>query len=152
MKGISDHNLISRTERSNLLVMAGLLTLINIANFFVAVAEQVSRPEGIYILERHGLMPFANMASAFLILFVIFARNYLLATIWSSLCSLAVIYEMNHFVKAFRANIEIPDLFQVVLTSISFLEIAWSLVLLALWVWLLGIALRPHVFRNNLSN
>ncbi len=150
MTEINNHNFVSRTERSNLLVIAGLLTSLNIANFVTAVAEQVSRPDGIYILERRGLMPLANLASTFIILFVISARSYSLAAIYTSLCSLVVIYEFNKFLKAVRANSEIPDLFQVVLRSISLLDIAWSIVLLSLWVWLLGIVLRPYVFRKKL--
>ena len=150
MTEISNHNFVSRTERSNLLIIAGLLSSLNIATFVTAVAEQATRLEGIYVLQRNGLMPFANLASAFLILFVIFARNYWLATIWASICSFALIYEFNHFVTAFRANIEISDLFQVAFRSISLLDITWSILLLILCVWLLGIVLRPYVFRKKL--
>lgn len=74
MKEVNSSHFVSRAERSNLLVITGLLTIVITTNLIATILERLKPSDGIYVFERYGFLPFANFASAFLILLI-----YLLA-------------------------------------------------------------------------
>lgn len=133
-----------------MIVLAGLIALINVANLIASALNSSGQQSfAIYSLARASLLPLAGLGASALVFFVLFARKYWLATAWATLCLVPVIYEHHWFITAVRDNSDIPDLFPVILRSIDLAHILWSLLLFVLWVWLLGIVIRPFVRTAN---
>ena len=146
-------------ERANIITLAGLISVVSLADRLVVWLYNLYNPPpfGIYDMARGSAIPFGVILSMFTIVFVVFARKYYLSLVWSLICLPPFLYEfVNAFVVMF---VQLPDEFVsrrpaldllfLVANPLDYL-IAGLLFLLALWQ--VSLIIRGYSFKASSEN
>ena len=148
-------NNVSRTERANILILAGLISLISLTNLLVvSLYMPESPPFGIYEMARARLFPLGHLLSVFVFLFVLFARKYVFSLLWLLICLLPFAREFIAAYYAIIAEREIyfhkPALSLMWLIANPFDYLA-AFLLVTLILWHLSIIIRGYVYRGTVA-
>jgi hypothetical protein len=145
---------ISKTERANILVLSGLISVVSLLNqahvYWQSVTNQL--PEGIYDNHPASLFPFGRLLSIFVFLFVLFSRKYFISLVWSLLCLLIFVREFIAATDAINTDLYCylsKSALQLLYLIANPLDYLTTGLLLILVLWQLSVVIRPLVFRRE---
>ena len=145
---------ISKTERANLLVLSGLISVVSLLNQVLVYWQSTANrlPYGVYDMSRGSLFPFGRLLSTFVFLFVLFSRKYFISIVWSLLCLLIFVREFIAATSAINTDrdyyLSKPAL-QLLYLVANPLDYLTTFFLLILVLWQLSVVIRPLVFRRD---
>ena len=144
---------ISRTERVYLVLLGAAISIVNIINLLVVLLDKVYNPPpfGIYDMARASLYPTGRFLSIFIVLFLLFAKRYLVSLGWTTLCLLPFLYE---FISAYRIIYHDVDFLyktpalQIVRMVANPLDYLTFILLVILFVWLASAVVRSFTMKT----
>jgi hypothetical protein len=145
---------ISKTERANILVLSGLISVVSLLNQALVYWQSVANPLPVGIYDNHpaSRFPFGRLLSIFVFLFVLFSRKYFISLVWSLLCLLIFVREFIAATDAINTDLYYylsKSALQLLYLIANPLDYLTTGLLLILVLWQLSVVIRPLVFRRD---